>query len=110
MNDKIEKKDILPELDDLAKLKQEILNQAQKPVQKPKESDVSLSKKEIQKAVIENEYAQQRNAEKNLESKLNQAEKESLTASESSEHRGENAPTSKSKIVATRADNFAELE
>jgi len=112
MNKDIEKKDILPELDALAKLKQEILSQNAKTVEQPKDGELLLSKKEIQKAMIENEYNQQKNAEKNLEKWLIETtiSKERLTASESSEHRWENAPASKSKVVATKSDNFAELE
>ena len=84
MNDKIEKKNILPIDEELAKLKDAVLKQVPQLAKNEKKSEVvpSQKKKELD---IKNDLAQKENADKDLESKLNESELETLTASESSE-------------------------
>jgi|GEM_PF-4845835 len=104
---KIEKKDILPELnDELANLKKEVLKQSLQSAKSEERPQINGRYKEIKKVDTSDELAQRENAEKDLESKLNASELESMTANESSEERHEKAPVTKTVSIAHKGQNI----
>jgi hypothetical protein len=108
MTAQIEKKNILPELgDELAKLKQEVLKQAPQLAKQEKKP----STKKAQEFAMENDLSQKESADKALEVRLNESEAklENLATNESSENRNEKTPTSRTKIVGTKGQNFDKM-
>ena len=63
----IEKKNTLSASEELANLKQEVSKQAPQAPKQEEKQDASISRKEVEKAVVENDRKQKENADKYLE-------------------------------------------
>jgi len=109
MGKNIEKSNIPLGVDDMLKKLDEKVKKQTPEVPKPeKNQEASISKKEMQKAVAENDALQKENADKYLEKWLVDAElnKESLAANES-ENKKEKALASKTKTLSSKGQNVA---
>lgn len=109
MNDKIEKKNIPLGIDDkLAALDKKVAKQTPETPKPEKNEEALISKKEIQKAIAENDALQKENADQELEKWWIDAEvtKEGLVANESSENKKDKVPATKTKSTAYKTQNF----